>query len=73
MKTRLKFIAAVAILAVIGMGTAAVADNGRERETLTGYEEVPALSTPGVGDFRLDVARSRRRSMSSLMEESLAM
>ena len=58
MKTRLKFIAAVAILAVIGMGTAAVADNGRERETLTGYEEVPALSTPGVGDFKLDVART---------------
>jgi len=57
-KTRLKFIAAIAILAVIGMGTAAVADNGRERETLTGYEEVPALSTPGVGDFKLDVART---------------
>ena len=25
------------------------------RETLTGYEEVPALSTPGVGDFQIDL------------------
>jgi CHRD domain len=52
---RVKFAAAVAILAVIGMGTAAVADNVRARETLTGYEEVPALSTPGVGDFQIDL------------------
>src|SRR5262245_39293801 len=37
------------------MGTAAVADNVRARETLTGYEEVPALSTPGVGDFQIDL------------------
>jgi CHRD domain len=55
---RVKFAAAVAILAVIGMGTAAVADNVRARETLTGYEEVPALSTPGVGDFQIDLNRA---------------
>ena len=55
MNARVKFAAAVAILAVIGMGTAAVADNVRARETLTGYEEVPALSTPGVGDFQIDL------------------
>jgi hypothetical protein len=52
---RVKFAAAVAILAVIGMGTAAVADDVRARETLTGYEEVPALSTPGVGDFDVNL------------------
>src|SRR5262245_15819011 len=33
-------------------------DGGNERETLTGYEEVPALSTPGVGEFRATVSRS---------------
>ncbi len=58
MKARVKFAAAAAIVAVIGMGTAAVADNVRERETLTGYEEVPALSTPGVGEFNIDLARA---------------
>lgn len=58
MKARVKFVAAVAIVAVIGMGTVAVADNVRERETLTGYEEVPALSTPGVGEFKIDLART---------------
>jgi CHRD domain len=57
-KARVKFVAAVAFVAVIGMGTVAVADNVRERETLTGYEEVPALSTPGVGEFKIDLARS---------------
>jgi hypothetical protein len=57
-KARVKFVAAVAIVAVIGMGTVAVADSVRERETLTGYEEVPALSTPGVGEFKIDLARS---------------
>src|SRR5215510_3034906 len=40
------------------MGTAAVADNVRARETLTGYEEVPALSTPGVGEFKIDLNRA---------------
>jgi CHRD domain len=55
---RVKFAAAVAILAVIGMGTAAVADNVRARETLSGYEEVPALSTPGVGEFKIDLNRA---------------
>lgn len=58
MKARVKFAAAVAVVALVGMGTVAVADNVRERETLTGYEEVPALSTPGVGEFKIDLARS---------------
>ena len=58
MQARVKFAGAVAFVAVIGMGTAAVADNVRERESLTGYEEVPALSTPGMGEFKIDLARS---------------
>ena len=58
MNARVKFAIAVAIVAVIGMGTAAVANNVRARETLTGYEEVPALSTPGVGEFKIDLNRA---------------
>ena len=58
MNARVKFAVAVAIVAVIGMGTAAVADNVREREDLTGYEEVPALSTPGAGEFKIDLNRA---------------
>jgi hypothetical protein len=58
-KTRVKIGIAVASVAVLGMGTAALADNNhlRDSENLTGYEEVPALSTPGVGDFKIDLAR----------------
>ena len=58
MNARVKFGIAVAAVALIGMGTAAVADNVRARETLTGYEEVPALSTPGVGEFKIDLNRA---------------
>jgi CHRD domain len=57
-QARVKFAVAVAIVAVIGMGTAAVADNLRERENLTGYEEVPALSTPGAGEFKIELNRA---------------
>ncbi|HKE73102.1 MAG TPA: CHRD domain-containing protein [Acidimicrobiales bacterium] len=39
------------------MGTAAVASGNHDREHLTGYEETPALSTPGAGDFRIDIHR----------------
>ena len=53
---RLKLVAvAVAAIGVVGMGTAAVASGNHDREHLTGYEEVPALSTPGAGDFRIDI------------------
>jgi hypothetical protein len=52
--------AAVAIVGVVATGTVALAgnDNLRDRESLTGYEEVPALSTPGSGDFTIELARS---------------
>lgn len=59
MKTaRLKFALAVAAVAVVGLGTVAVADNVRDDEKLTGYEEVPALSTPGNGDFHFEVDKA---------------
>jgi CHRD domain len=57
-RARIKFALAVAVVGVFGVGAVAVSANGSESETLTGYEEVPALSTPGVGEFRAAVSRS---------------
>jgi CHRD domain len=58
-RARIKIALAVATAGVLGLGTVAMAsDRGNERETLTGFEEVPALSTPGVGEFRASVSRS---------------
>jgi CHRD domain len=58
-RARIKIALAVAAAGVVGLGTVAMAsDGGNERERLTGYEEVPALSTPGVGEFRATVSRS---------------
>src|SRR3954451_12117485 len=53
-------VAAVAVaVGALGAGTVAVAgSNHGIREKLSGYEEVPALSTPGVGTFRAAVSRS---------------
>ena len=44
----------VATSAVVGAGAVAVAgnDGGNIKETLNGYEENMAISTPGVGEFR---------------------
>ncbi len=57
-RARIKFALAVAAVGVLGVGTVAVAADGSDSERLTGYEEVPALSTPGVGEFRADVSRA---------------
>jgi CHRD domain len=51
--------AVVGVLGVAGAGTIALASDGNDRETLTGYEEVPALSTLGVGEFRTSISRSK--------------
>ena len=48
-RSRIKFALAVATVGVLGVGTIALASDGDDRERLTGYEEVPALSTPGRG------------------------
>jgi hypothetical protein len=51
----------VAAVAVVGLGAVALADGGRSnfREQLTGYDEVPALSTPGGGSFRARIRDDR--------------
>jgi len=56
---RVKLAAAAVAVGVLGAGTVAIAgsDDGI-RERLSGYEEVPALSTPGVGTFRAFVSSS---------------
>ena len=52
----------VATSAVLGVGAIAVAGNGGVmQETLTGYEEFPALSTPGVGEFRAKLDNSEQK------------
>lgn len=58
-RARIKIALAVATAGVLGVGTVAMASDGDDqRERLTGYEEVPALSTPGVGEFRASISRS---------------
>src|SRR6266536_2368718 len=62
---RLRVKLALAVVAAgalaIGIATVAVAGGGKSiRERLTGYQEVPALSTPGVGKFRASTARGQR-------------
>jgi hypothetical protein len=57
--TRIKIALGVAAAGIVGAGTMAVASGGGDREVLTGYEEVPALSTPGNGEFRTSISRSR--------------
>jgi hypothetical protein len=59
-RRHLKVALAGATAALLSAGAVAVATGGRSiDETLTGYEEVPALSTPGVGEFRAQISRSR--------------
>jgi hypothetical protein len=54
---RIKLALAVAVTATMAVaGTAALAGGGQQiRETLTGYEEVPAVSTAGSGTFEASV------------------
>jgi hypothetical protein len=59
---RLRVKLALAVVAAgalaIGIVTVAMAGGGKSiHERLTGYEEVPALSTPGVGKFRASINR----------------
>ena len=59
---RLKVLLAVVVLLGIGGVTAAVAsgDGGRSRfaTDMVGYEEVPAVSSPGGGEFSAVISRS---------------
>ena len=52
MQLRVKLAAGVAALGIAGVSTAAIAhDRSRFEVGLSGYEELPTLSTQGVGSF----------------------
>ena len=56
LRVKLALAVAAAAALAIGIVTIAAAGGGHGlREKLTGYEEVPALSTPGVGHFRASI------------------
>ena len=59
MRRRIQLAGAVALLAVLGVVGAAIAGgNGHKiSERLTGYQEVPAISTDGSGKFKARIAR----------------
>jgi len=60
-RTRVKLAAAVVALSGAGVTTAALATDGAHFRThLSGYEEVPAVSTEGGGTFRATIHRSRQ-------------
>ena len=52
--------ASVVALAALGVGALTFAAGADQEDSvrLTGYQEVPALSTPGVGEFRASVNRA---------------
>jgi len=56
-RRRLQLAAVVAVMGLLGVVAAAVAGGGSRdvREHLTGYAEVPAVSTLGSGEFRAEV------------------
>jgi hypothetical protein len=56
---RVKLAVGVAALGVVVITAAAVAgDRGKIRTSLSGYEEVPAISTTGNGAFKASLSRS---------------
>src|SRR3954453_9962777 len=57
---RVKLALGVAVLGVAGVSTAAIAhDRTRFDASLTGYEEVPTLSTQGNGSFQASINRGK--------------
>ena len=59
MRRRIQLAGAVALLAVLGVVGAAIAGGGGHKisERLSGYQEVPAISTDGSGKFQARIAR----------------
>ena len=56
---RVKLAVTAAVVGALTVGAAAIATGDHKlKERLTGYQEVPALSTPGTGEFRAFVNRS---------------
>ncbi len=57
---RVKLAVGVAVLGMAGVGTAAVAhDRSRFDASLSGYEELPTLSTQGAGSFKASLNRGQ--------------
>ena len=55
---RVKVAAGIVSAGVLGFGAIAVAGGHGIDERLTDYEEVPALSTPGVGKFQASINKA---------------
>jgi hypothetical protein len=58
-RSPVKYVVAAAAVTVLGVGGVAVAHDRESADTserLTGYQEVPALSTPGAGEFRAQLS-----------------
>ena len=59
-RRRVQLAAVVAVLGLLGVVTAATAGGGGSiREDLSGYEEVPTLSTSGHGSLRAEIRNGR--------------
>jgi CHRD domain len=73
MTGRVKWAVAVAVVAgATAVGTVAVAGGGKQfDEDLTGYEEVPAISTTGNGEFQARIDRRNERILYRLSYEDL--
>ena len=58
MNVRLKVAVGVAVVGIAGVGTAAVAhDRSRFGASISGFEEVPTLSTDANGSFKASISR----------------
>jgi hypothetical protein len=57
-RRRLKLVLAIGVMSLLGAVGVAVATGGKDvRERLTGYEEVPTLSSPASGEFQARLSR----------------
>jgi hypothetical protein len=67
-----KLAIAATVVGALTVGAVALATGGQKiSESLTGYEEVPALSTPGTGELRAWVNRSGQQIRYRLSYEDL--
>ena len=57
-RRRLQLVLAIGVMSLLGAVGVAVATSGGDfREQLSGYEEIPTLSTPANGEFKLSIDR----------------
>ena len=57
-RRRLKLVLAIGVMSLLGAVGVAVATGGKDvRERLTGYEEIPTLSSPASGEFKARLSR----------------